>query len=153
MNVDAGLPTSPALNRLSGPFQKIGAFLLRYGLVAILLLVGLQKWTKAEAEGIQPWIAHSPFLFWLYHVTSVQGASIAIGVIEVTTAVLIALRHWLPRISALGSALAIPTFLITLSFLFTSHNDPASQGFLMKDIFLLGSAAWSCGEALRAARP
>jgi uncharacterized membrane protein YkgB len=34
--------------------QATGLFLLRYGLAAMMLLFGLQKWTKAEAEGIQP---------------------------------------------------------------------------------------------------
>jgi uncharacterized membrane protein YkgB len=42
-------------------------------------------------------------------------------------------------------------FLATLSFLFTTPNlDPGSQGFLMKDIFLLGVAVWSTGESLAA---
>ena len=40
--------------------QATGLFLLRYGLAAMMLLFGLQKWTKAEAEGILPWVSHSP---------------------------------------------------------------------------------------------
>lgn len=31
--------------------RATGLFLLRYGLAAMMLLFGLQKWTKAEAEG------------------------------------------------------------------------------------------------------
>ena len=85
---------------------------------------------------------------WLYHVTSVQGASIAIGVVELAIAVMIISRRWLPGIAAIGSAMAIVMFLITLSFLITTPNiDPGSQGFLMKDIFLLGVAIWSTGES------
>jgi len=42
--------------------QAVGLFLLRYGLAAMILLFGLQKWTKAEAEGIQPWVSHSPLM-------------------------------------------------------------------------------------------
>jgi uncharacterized membrane protein YkgB len=67
--------------------QATGLFLLRYGLAALMLLFGLQKWTKAKAEGIQLWVSHSPLMCWLYHVTSVQGASIAIGVVELAIAV------------------------------------------------------------------
>jgi uncharacterized membrane protein YkgB len=115
----------------------------------MMLLFGLQKWTKAEAECIQPWVSHSPPMSSLYHVTSVQGASIAIGVIELAIAVMIVSRRWLPGIAAIGSALAIVMFLITLSFLITTPNiDPGSQGFLMKDFFLLGVAIWSTGESL-----
>ncbi len=115
----------------------------------MMLLFGLQKWAKAEAEGIQPWVSHSPLMSWLYHVTSVQGASIAIGVVELAIAVMIISRRWLPGIAAIGSAMAIVMFLITLSFLITTPNiDPGSQGFLMKDIFLLGVAIWSTGESL-----
>jgi len=55
--------------------QATGLFLHRYGLAAMMLLFGLQKWTKAEAEGIQPWVSHSPPMSWPYHVPSVQGAS------------------------------------------------------------------------------
>ena len=115
----------------------------------MMLLFGLQKWTKAEAEGIQPWVAHSPLMSWLYHVTSIQGASIAIGVVELTIAVMIISRRWLAGIAAIGSAMAIVMFLITFSFLITTPNiDPGSQGFLIKDIFLLGVAIWSTGESL-----
>ena len=133
-------------------FQTLGHMLLRYGLVFILLLIGLQKFTSAEAQGIQNWMSHSPFLSWLYSVTSLQGASDAIGVAELVTAVLIAVRRWSPRLAALGSLLAIFTFLTTLSFLLTTPNPSAAdQGFLIKDIFLLGAAVWSFGESFEAA--
>ena len=134
--------------------QATGLSLLRYGLVAMMLLFGLQKWTNAEAEAIQPWVSHSPLGSWLYHVTSVQGGSIAIGVVELAIAVMIFSRRWLPGIAAIGSAMAIVMFVITLSFLITTPNiNPGSQGFLMKDIFLLGVAIWSTGESLVALAP
>ena len=134
---------------LSRGLQKAGLFILRYGLVALLLVFGLEKWTRAEAEGIQPWIAHSPWMSWLYGVTSVQGASIVIGVVELAIAAMIALRRWLPGVSAVGGAMAIAMFLTTLSFLVTTPRiDEGSQGFLIKDIFLLGTSVWSTGESL-----
>jgi uncharacterized membrane protein YkgB len=110
--------------------QGTGLFLLRYGLAAMMLLFGLQKWTKAEAEGIQPWVSHSPLMSWLYHLTSVQGASKAIGVVELAIAVMIILRRWLPGIAAIGSAMAIVMFSITLSFLITTPNiNPGAKAF------------------------
>jgi len=39
-------------------------------------------------------------------------------------------RRWLPGIAAIGSAMAIVMFLITLSFLITTPNiDPGSTAF------------------------
>jgi uncharacterized membrane protein YkgB len=129
--------------------ERGGTAMLRYGLVAILLMIGMTKWTPAEAAAIQPWVANSPFLSWIYSVLSVQGGSELIGTMEIATALLIAMRRWFPMAAVVGSILAVGTFLITLSFLFTTPNQsPDAQGFLMKDFFLLGAAVWSTGEAL-----
>src|SRR5215469_14263599 len=85
------------------PFELVGGAILRYGLVLFLVLFGLAKFTQAEALTIQPWVANSPFLGWLYAVTSVQGASNLIGVIELALAALLAVRPWWPRASVVGS--------------------------------------------------
>jgi len=131
--------------------QHIGTAMLRYGLVAILLMIGAMKWTAAEADAIRPWVSGSPFLSWIYGVVSVQAGSEVIGSIEIVTALLIGTRRWLPRAAVAGSVLASIMFVITLSFLATTPNQsPDAQGFLMKDFFLLGAAIWSAGEALQA---
>jgi uncharacterized membrane protein YkgB len=72
-------------DHIAARVQKIGTAILRYGLVAILLMIGATKWTPAEAEAIRPWVADSPFLSWIYRVTSVQGGSVLIGTIEIIT--------------------------------------------------------------------
>jgi reactive chlorine resistance protein C len=138
-------------DRVGARMANAGTVMLRYGLVVILLMIGATKWTPAEAEAIRPWVAHSPFLSWLYQVTTVQRGSEIIGGIEILTAVLIAIRRWLPRATVVGSLLAAGMFLITLSFLVTTPNQsPDAQGFLMKDFFLLGASIWSAGEAIHA---
>ncbi len=43
-------------------WEKIGAAIIRYGLVAVLLWVGLLKFTAYEAEGIQPLVGNSPLM-------------------------------------------------------------------------------------------
>jgi uncharacterized membrane protein YkgB len=136
---------------LGSRMQAIGTAMLRYGLVAILLLIGAAKWTPAEAEAIRPWVADSPFLSWMYSIASVQTASEIIGAVEIVTALLIAARRWSPKAAAAGSIVAMGMFVVTLSFLVTTPNQsPDAQGFLMKDFFLLGTAVWSAGEALAA---
>jgi uncharacterized membrane protein YkgB len=132
-------------------FELLGGVVLRFGLVFFLVGIGLLKFTEAEALSIQPMVAHSPFMGWLYALTSVQGASNLIGAVEVTLGALLAVRRWWPRLSAVGSVGASVQFLITLSFLFTTPGlSPDMQGFLMKDLMLFGAALWTAGDALRA---
>ncbi len=73
--------------------------------------------------------------------TALQGASNVIGLIQLTVGALLAVRPWWPRVSVVGSLGATIAFLITLSFLFTTPNlSPEWQGFLMKDLILVGAA-------------
>ena len=133
---------------------SVGLGVLRYGLVFLLLLWGSFKFSAFEAEGIKPLVEHSPFLSWLYPLLGVRGASDFIGVTEVSTGVLIAMRRWLPRVSAYGSLSASFIFVPTLSFLFTTRGVLAptnpNGGFLMKDILLLSAALYTAAEALKA---
>src|SRR5207237_6439482 len=93
---------------------------------------------------------NSPFLSWLYAVTSVQGGSNLIGVIELIIGVLLAVRPWWPRLSVIGSLGATIAFAITLSFLFTTPGlSPDWSGFLMKALVLVGAALWTAGDSLR----
>jgi uncharacterized membrane protein YkgB len=137
----------------------VGRELARYGLVIIVAWIGLMKFTTYEAEGIRLYVAHSPFISWVYGPMSVRGFSAALGAVEVAIALLIAARPLSPRASAVGSALAVGMFLTTLSFLLTTPGvwEPSAGGFpalsgkpgqfLLKDLALLGISLWSLGEA------
>lgn len=141
--------------------EALGVSISRYGLVVVLLLIGFLKFTTSEAAGIQPLVAHSPFMSWLYSVLSVQGASNLIGVIEIAIAVLLALRPVSAKASFIGSLGSIVTFLLTTSFLFSTpgavqlnHGLPVlgdAGQFLIKDVVLLGASFWTASEALGAA--
>src|SRR5215467_13977986 len=143
-------------------FQSAGEFLIRYGLVIVLGWIGAMKFTNYEANGIEALIRSSPLMSWMYKVLSLQAASNLIGVTELVAATLIAIRPIAPRLSAIGSILAVFTFLATLSFLFSLPGweqslggFPAlsgSGGFLLKDVVLLAAAVWSLGEALQQAQ-
>jgi uncharacterized membrane protein YkgB len=143
-------PTTIALG--ARVLRGVGGGVLRYGLVLLLVGIGLLKFTEAEALAIQPWVAHSPLMGWMYGLLSVQMASNAIGVIEIVTGVLLAVHRWWPKLAAIGGVLAGLTFLVTLSFLFTTPDlSPDAGGFLMKDFMLFGAAIWATGESLDAA--
>lgn len=153
---------SPMVSReTAGAIQRIAHNVLRYGLVIVIGWIAAMKATHYEAVGIQPLIAKSPLMSWMYTVGSVNHVAITIGSVEMIIAILIALRHWFPRACAIGSAGAVVMFMTTLSFIFstpgwepTLGGFPALSGgvgeFLIKDIVLLGAALWSLGESLTA---
>ena len=134
-----------------------GQLVSRYGLVVVLAWIGFGKYAKMEARVL---IEHSPLMSWIYDILSVGAVAKALGTAEIVAAVLIALRPVWPRVSAVGSAMAVVLFLGTLSFLFTTpglvvaHYDGvpvlgAQPGqFLLKDLVLIGVALWTLGEAL-----
>jgi reactive chlorine resistance protein C len=137
--------------------QAVGLLVLRYGLVLVIGWIGLMKFTAYEANGIQPLVAHSPLMGWMYKFLTVRQFSDALGVVEVAIAILIGLRHWSAKASAVGSGAAVLMFLTTLSFLLSTPGWEPSLGFpalsalpgqfLLKDMLLLGAAIWSFGEA------
>jgi uncharacterized membrane protein YkgB len=136
--------------------ERVGIAVLRYGVVFLLVVIGAAKYFAFEAEGIRPLVEHSPFLSWMITAFGVQGASNVIGTIEIAIGLAIASRPLAPTLSAVGSAAGVVTFLTTLSFLFTtpgalSPQNPAN-GFLMKDVVLLGACITTAAEALKAAR-
>jgi len=133
--------------------EGLGLGILRYGLVLFLVGSGLSKFTELEARWIEPLMANSPFFAWIYGVTSIQGASNLIGIIELVIAAMMVVRRWWPIVAAIGSLGAALTFVFTFSFLFTTPNVSTELGgFLMKDLILLGAALWRAGEALQARR-
>jgi uncharacterized membrane protein YkgB len=142
---------------------RVGGVLARYGLVVVIGWIGLLKFTSYEAQGIQPLVANSPIMSWVYDVFSVTTFSSLLGVVEVATAVLLAVKPWWPKLSVVGSVSAVGLFLATISFLLTTPGicEEAAGGFpslsmtgefLIKDVALLGIAVWTLADALRAGR-
>jgi uncharacterized membrane protein YkgB len=113
------LGSSPSA-RAQFRLEAVGITISRYGLVLVLLLIGLLKFTAAEAAGIQTLIAHSPLMSWMYAILGVRSVSNLIGTIEITVALLLALRPLSAVASSVGSLGCIVTFLLTTSFLLSS---------------------------------
>ncbi len=154
--------TSVSAVRAQSKLEAAGTQVSRYGIVVVLLLIGVLKFTPGEAAGIQPLVAHSPLMSWMYAVLSVQGTSNLIGVIEIVVAILVALRPIFPKASFFASLGAVITFLLTISFLFSTpgaaqlkYGFPILGGagqFLIKDLVLLGASLWTAAEAYNAAQ-
>ena len=126
--------------------------LLRWSLVVIFLWFGGMKFTSYEANGIAPFIAHSPIMSWLHALFGVRGASYVIGTIELSTAVALIAGAFNAFSSALGAAMSSLTYAATLTFLLstpgvaesTAGGFPAISAapgqFLLKDLVLLAAS-------------
>jgi reactive chlorine resistance protein C len=143
--------------------DTVASLLGRYGLVVVIGWIGVLKFANFEANQIQPLVANSPFMGWLYDIFSVYIFSALLGVFELAAAVLLAIKPLFPKLSIVGSVQAIVLFLATISFLFTTPGigEPAGGGFpalsligefLLKDIPLLGLSFWTLADAIRAVR-
>ncbi|MGA9489841.1 MAG: DUF417 family protein [Mycobacterium sp.] len=139
--------------------SALGQAISRYGLALVLAWIGFGKYIKMESRVL---IERSPLMSWVYDVFSVNTVARGLGTMEIVAALLIVTRPLSPRLSAIGSALAILLFCGTLSFLFTTPGVisrfagpipvlSAMPGqFLLKDVVLLGVAVWTLDEALQA---
>jgi uncharacterized membrane protein YkgB len=117
------------------------------------------KFTSYEAHGIMGLEANSPFFRPLLLAFGVQGLSNLLGVVEISTAVLLIAGRFSPRAGLLGSAMGILTFLSTLTFLFTTPGWEPSLGgfpalsagvgqFLLKDLVLLGASFYTARQSV-----
>lgn len=156
-----GIPPNAAETEMRAKLIDAGQFVMRYGLAAVFLWIGLLKFTAYEANGIEVFLANSPLWSWAYQSIGLRGVSNLIGILEVAVGALIATRAFWPKASAIGSLGAVVTFVITLSFLLTTPGvweagygfpfpSPMPGQFLLKDLVLLGVSIWTAGEALLA---
>jgi uncharacterized membrane protein YkgB len=127
----------------------MGAEALRWSLVVVFALFGTAKFAAYEAEGVRGIAEHYWLFFWLYPLGGVRFASNVIGTIELSTGLFIALGWRSARLSVLGAAMGVCTFLVTLSFMIGNprafeegYGFPflgSSGQFLMKDLVLLAA--------------
>jgi reactive chlorine resistance protein C len=94
-----------------GNLETLGALFIRYGLVLVLLWIGVLKLTAFEAEGVFNHASHSPLLAWGYHLVDVRTFSVILGLFGWIFAILIAIRPISPKLSVIGSVGAIRMFL------------------------------------------
>lgn len=125
--------------------SQYGFYMSTFGVVLLLLWLGIFKFTATEAMAIKPLIANHPLSSWLYRLLSAQTVSSIVGVIEIVVALLILLSlkfNQLRKYAGIGVCII---FTMTLSYLFTSPNMlryvdgvPVTDFFILKDILFLG---------------
>lgn len=150
-------------NYLDVNLMQAGFTVARYALAIIFVWLGVLKFTVYEAKNIEPMLANSPIWSMAYESIGLFNLSSAIGVIEIIIGVLIAVRAFAPRLTIIGGLGAVLSFIITISFMFTTPGVwqpelgfPALSAlpgqFLAKDLVLLGVSIWITGEAINAVR-
>lgn len=144
--------------------RELGGVMLVVALAIIFLWIGGMKFTAYEAKGIAPLIANNPLISWLHGAFGIEGAARFLGVYEILTGVLLLARFVSPRLGAIGGAMAVFTYLITLSCMFTTPGVAAAEAggfpalsaeagqFLVKDLVLLAASVYILGDAMLARR-
>ena len=116
-------------------------------MVIIYLFFGYQKWFQYEAQALIPYISHGPFIFWMYPVFGMRGATYFLGVAEWLFGTLLFLGFWNKRLGILGALGSCFTFVATVTIIpLMPDGWAASAGgfpamtervaFLMKDLVL-----------------
>ncbi len=130
---------------------------LTFALAIIFLWFGCLKFTPYEQSGVAGFIMNSPLIGWLHSAFGIAGGAQFLGVFEILTGLLIAGRVLDPRLSLVGGAMGVLTFLITITLLFTTPGviQPGYESFLalsavpgqflLKDLGLLAACLWICG--------
>jgi uncharacterized membrane protein YkgB len=149
---------APGLVSVGDRIRRAGRFVALAGVVLPLLFIGGLKFTQFEVEALKPLIGGAPWLSWMYAVFGEARTSYLLGVVEMTTALLLIVAPRFPRAGIVGGTIASLTFLTTTSLLFAVPIwEPAAGGFpalngagafLIKDVALLGVSLAVLGESL-----
>ncbi|RQO42395.1 hypothetical protein DBR39_00535 [Chryseobacterium sp. KBW03] len=125
--------------------SRIGYYISLFGAALILLWIGIFKFTPTEAAAIKPLVENHFLTFFVYKLTSVQAVSNLIGVIEIIIALLLIFSAKFAVLKKYAGIGMIATFLVTLSYLFTTpgiwkvvDGVPVTDFFILKDLMLLG---------------
>jgi len=109
--------------------EDLDYHLIRASLVTIFAFFGYQKWFEYEAQVLIPYISNGPFIFWMYPVFGIRGASWFLGVSEWLFGALLFLGFWNKELGILGALGSCITFLATTTIIpFMPNGWAASAG-------------------------
>lgn len=116
----------------------IGYTLGVFGVILVLIWIGVYKFTPTEAELIKPLIVNHPLMSWLYNIFSVQVVSNLVGSVEIIIAIGLIVGFKVPKIAFISGIAAAGVFIATLSFLITTPGAwKVSDGILVTNFFLV----------------
>ncbi|CAI8887412.1 DUF417 family protein [Chryseobacterium sp. IT-36CA2] len=133
------------VQKSNSQLTRIGYYISLFGAALILLWIGIFKFTPTEASAIKPLVENHFLTFFVYKIISVQAVSNLIGTIEIIIALLLIFSAKFAVLKKYAGIGMIVTFLVTLSYLFTTpgmwkivDGVPVTDFFILKDLMLLG---------------
>src|ERR1700752_1784255 len=137
--------------------EDLDYHLVRASMVILFLFFGYQKWFEYEAQTLIPYISNGPFIFWLYPVFGIRGASWFLGVSEWLFCALLFAGFWNKKLGILGALGSVASFVATVTIIPFMPNgwEPSAGGFpamvgnvpfLMKDVVLLAVSIYLLKE-------
>jgi uncharacterized membrane protein YkgB len=124
---------------------KSGYYISLFGAALILLWIGIFKFTPTESAAIKPLVENHFLTFFVYKIAGIQTVSNTIGTIEIIIALLLVFSVKFASLRKYAAIGMIATFLVTLSYLFTTpgvwkvvDGVPVTDFFILKDVMLLG---------------
>lgn len=132
-------------------FSQSAHVWLNYIPVAMVLFwIGGMKFLELEAKGIEPLVAASPFMSWMYDYFSVLTASYIIGVYDIVFAILLGIGLWLnlPKLILVSGLACGAVFVMTQTFLFSTPGAFSAETiitglghFVIKDLWYIANMA------------
>ncbi len=144
-------------NFLSKLLNKIGTFILRYGLGFIIIWLGFLKFKNSEADYTHQLISGGHISFILKYLTP-YALNHIVAYLQILIGLLILLKPISKTLSFWGGIAACLMFILSLSLLFTSNVVwQVGYGFpelskagqtILKDFVLFGASAWCVSDSL-----
>ena len=139
------------LNKFGILRMDLGYHVVRASMVIMFLFFGYQKWFPYEAKVLIPYISNGPFLFWMYPVFGVVGATYFLGAAEWLFGALLFIGFWNKTAGIIGAIGSCGSFISTVTILpfmpgaweASAGGFPAMTGigaFLMKDLILFAAS-------------
>ncbi|MBI9063609.1 MAG: DUF417 family protein [Marinilabiliaceae bacterium] len=135
----------------------IGQFLLRYGLAIVFIWLGILKLKNSEADYMREVLSNSSLFGWSLKYITAYAFSQIVAYLQMGIGLLIALKPVARKLSFVGSLLAVVVLLLSVTTLFSSgYVWQTGYGFpelsklgqsILKDVVLLGAAAWCAGDS------
>ncbi|MGR5367688.1 DUF417 family protein [Photobacterium damselae] len=120
------------------PTESIGYYIGLFGIVLVLLWIGIYKFTPTEAKLIEPLVKNHFLMGWLYQVFSIQTVSNLVGSAEIIVSVGLIYGIKNAKVGFIFGIAASLIFVVTLSFLLTTPNTwKVSDSILVTNFFLV----------------
>lgn len=124
------------------------AWLNYFPVCLVLLWIGGMKFTAVEAQGIEPLVASSPLMSWMYSYFDTQQASNIIGVYDLVSLLLLGIGLHIRWLFWPGILMCSAVFFTTQSFLLSlpgawraSWELSSSGIFIVKDLWFIANLA------------